>query len=175
MDEIIAAYRELGDTPEQAVESALRQFGSSQSVGRAWRQAAISTAPGAARHSTRVALSFFGLMCLPILAVRFDYLRNLEAHVGLLLYLSPLMAGVGTGFLASQRPVRGVLNTLALLFLPMTTLLAWGSATSGRGWWDGTLDTLLVFAISWAPLGCVSAGLGRWLRRQMQGQRQRPA
>jgi hypothetical protein len=128
LKERIAAYQELGATPEQAIADALRQFGDSGYIARHWQQECERTVPTAVlEQSTRTALCYFGIAALMqsgLSLILFQpSLRTLPLPFfriiwGLWLFGLPTVAGSAVG-LRAKRPVYGTLSALGLLFLPL--------------------------------------------------------
>jgi hypothetical protein len=191
LDERVAAHRELGDTPEEAVSQALQQFGRSKQVGRAWRRerAATALAEGfSAKQAGRIALALFVPTCLLglfllqldttiILGMMAGYISPQTLQIVNLLaygtaFLLPIPAGILTGLLARERAVRMVFRTLCCLSLPMIVVNA-SHPFFNQGRVEGGFGMLLLFSLFWIPIGCASAGIGGWLRKHTTRRRQR--
>jgi len=136
----VAARRELGETQEAAVRTAIRQAGDPELISQRWvldartlptgqsqqqiiLQGAPSVKPPSARVATLTALTLFGL---PYFADVTAWAGNAWAahsdntitYYRFMLFTVPLLAGLATGLVARHRPVRGVLNALGLLCIP---------------------------------------------------------
>ena len=194
IESLIAAYIELGDTPEQAFEKACRQFGDSRSVQTEWKR----TTKANLRQSLGTACALTGVS-LPLLLLMLSnpVFTDLPA-VPFFLCLSSwaVPAGFGTGFLARHRPVssacraQSLLSALFLWFFVQSIL--WPKAveyvqdmglspsfiTVGREILFGQHNLLLALGVavltgvSGVLTGTVAAGFGGWLRKQNQRLRQ---
>jgi hypothetical protein len=176
----VAAYQELGSSPDAAVREALAQSGDPQAVVREWvreweRILPRRKAPPA-WYSTLVALGCFavatklgfGLIAAAVASGGPDGLP----HVGQLGYplfyaalavLLPMLAGLTTGVLLRARAAQAVLAALVML-IPWAI---YGLPSTGNPDFDSN-SSLAEFAVLqgafWIPIGCVSAALGGWLR-----------
>jgi len=136
LESLVAAYQELGSSPDAAVREALAQSGDPQAVAREWVREWELVLPRRkatpAWRSTLVALGCFGLatnLALGLIAVAqtsqpMGQLWNLLVFGALLLVL-PFIAGLATGLLSPARPARGAVSALALLIPPTSLLLPW--------------------------------------------------
>ncbi len=183
VESLTAAYQDLGADPDKAVSEALRQLGHPRMVTRHWRRAQYrqsSTESGSARQATVVALAWFGAAYLAdttTLAARLWASWGLTGEVAFYrteVFLVPLLAGLATGLLSRQQPVRGVANALALLAIPALLLPGILLGLHVTGLWSVPMEwnalgrsvAGLVGLITWAPLGCLSAAGGGWLRKR---------
>ncbi|MCW3050977.1 MAG: hypothetical protein JWN14_147 [Chthonomonadales bacterium] len=191
LEERVAANVELGDTQKAAVSRALEQFGESKQVGRAWQRERRGTllAKGAsAKLSGRIALLLYVPSCALalfllqvvntiVLGMSAGYMSaqtvpTIEAISYIAAFLLPVPAGLLTGLLAHGRAVRTVFRTLCLLWLPMTVCYAF-RPSAGQSPLQSAGAMLLSFGLFWIPIGCVSAGVGGWLRKQTTRLKQR--
>ena len=190
LEERVAANVELGDTHEAAVSRALEQFGESKQVGRAWqreRRGTLLARGASAKLSSRIALLLYVPSCALalfllqvvntiILGMSAGYMSpqtvpTIEAICYMVAFLLPVPAGLLTGLLAQGRAVRTTFRTLCLLGLPMAACYAFRpSSTQSPLQSAGAM--LLAFGLFWIPIGCVSAGVGGWLRKKTTHLRQ---
>lgn len=171
----VAAYRELGSSPDAAVKETLAQSGDPQVVARAWERAwerllPRRTAP--AWHSMLAALGCFGIATRLLYeliraaleaslpgATPPEWLVSIPQWLGptLVAFLLPLLAGLATGVMARTRPAQAVLCALALLMPPTALALSNGESGEVAGFvWQ--------LGLAWIPIGCGSATLASWLR-----------
>lgn len=184
----VDAYRELGQSEEEAVTEALRQFGGGKDFLRQWRRewtqarqkSTLREVWEAARPAFCLSALALSLACLPALFVIHQMHRygtgswvfsngemfNHMSQSFLLLFL-PIMLGLTAGKYIPRRAAWGVFAALSLD-------MGLGAALSGIGGWippkaqffsnNAGLVTLL--AAPWIPVACASAALSsRWLRR----------
>ncbi|HZT44140.1 MAG TPA: permease prefix domain 1-containing protein [Chthonomonadaceae bacterium] len=172
LEALIAAYQEIGASPEQAVQAALRQLGDARQVSRQWkREWERATFQESTRAATRTALSIFGGLTLfsGIMLFLTGQLINYDFGGGLLLGLDlwlPLVAGAGVGLLAKERPVRGTVHAMGLLFFPI--LLIYGAWTLTQTFtypWQAILTFGGFQFVGWTLAGCTAAGFCGFLRR----------
>jgi hypothetical protein len=172
LEALIAAYQELGDTSEGAVENALAQFGSAQSVSRRWREEWERTDPAASTQAaTRLAVRWFGaatLLTAIFLLLSGAYI-NYSFGLSLFLLLGvglPTAAGAAVGFTAPSRPAQGTFRALSLLFLPfMMVYQIWAHCqTFDRPVYAGAFFAIFQF-VGWTITGCATAGICGWLQR----------
>lgn len=105
LEALTDAYIELGYTPDEAVEAALRQFGSARKVGAAYRAVAKSSAPSLRSALVTAPLFLFAL-----------------------LFFSSITLAVGEVF---GVPALGAV--LCGPFLPILLGLYWGNRSPGTG------------------------------------------
>jgi len=173
----VAAYQELGSSPDTAVREALAQSGDPQTVAREWMREWERILPRRkappAWYSTLVALGCFAVAT----RLGFGLIAAAEAsggpdgllHVGQLGYplfyaalavLLPMLAGLTTGALLRARSAQAVLAALVML-IPWAI---YGLPSTGD---PDVKSNLAGFAVLqgafWIPIGCVSAALGGWL------------
>ncbi|MCW3053770.1 MAG: hypothetical protein JWN14_2940 [Chthonomonadales bacterium] len=196
----VAARRELGETQEEAVRAAIRQSGDPELISQRWvldtrtqpsgqsqQQITLQNLPSLKPPSARAAtLTALGLLGLPYLADVSTFAGkywathsdNTITYFRFMLFTVPLLAGFVTGLVARNRPVRGVLNALALLCIPAillpgllmalsyTNLLA-NTAALGDilGWIAWVTNPLpgISGLVPWTILGCLGAVLGKGL------------
>jgi hypothetical protein len=190
-ESLIAAYIELGDTPEQAIAKAFQQFGNSRSVQQEWKRVTADDS----RQSLRTACALYGVtFCLFVLAMN----SNIMNHMGLvpfLLFLGlwSVPAGFGTGLLARSHPMRSAFTMQKLLSVPVLILnvhwLLWPKAVevlqdkgimpsfasvcreilddySGQHILLLALGVIVLTGACGILAGSLSAGIGGWLRKQ---------
>jgi hypothetical protein len=140
----VAAHRELGATYEAAIQAAIRQAGDPELISQRWvvetraqtgrqspQQVTLQTAPllkpPSARAATLTALGLFGLPYVADVTTWAGnnwaaHSNNTITYYRFFLFSVPLLAGLATGLVARNRPVRGVLNALAMLTIPAILL-----------------------------------------------------
>ena len=191
LEDLAAAFRELGETEEQALESAIGQFGNSRTLRRDWRRAIDRSSTGSLRRSVRISLwAHTANAAIFYLSLRFWPNWMYTEHF-LYLMVFPIPAGVLAGCLARSREMKGSLIAQSLLYVPWVTFLfcllifpkaveilgdygqeptvfnVAAEVTHGRfmlGW--GTL-VILGTGLGWIASGTVAAGVGGWLRRML--------
>jgi hypothetical protein len=171
----VAAHREMGSTPGQAIAAALQQFGDPHRLGqhcaREWTRAAGPPSRQPAWPAMLKALlcfgtaSMFALVALPALSGASAFSPQWSVWMGVVFVgvLPPLLAGLITGLWATARHALGTffaLSSLILLFI-----LAYLVASPAVG-----AENRLVLALAqvtyWIPLGCGAAALGGSPRRR---------
>jgi hypothetical protein len=190
LEALVASYQELGEDPEVAVLSALRQFGDPRTLGerwaREWSQHADrrphppweATRIGLARFgaATVIAFSQYGLLHLIEMAepralssqilLQALLLVMLEIAIGL-----PICAGYLTGKAAKDRPALGaflalsgctVVSGLVSLLAPLLSLGL-----------PAFPELVVCQALLWMPLGCGAAAFSQWLHGRLEA-RPRP-
>lgn len=190
---LIAAYIELGDTPEQALAKALQQFGDSRSVQKEWKRANTSDL----RQSLGIVCALYGItFVLYVLMINSNTFNHGLAFGLLFLGLLTVPAGFGTGFLARRHPIRSAfkaqtffhisalcLNVYWMLWPKAATLLQdrgirpsfaslWGVFFEGQYLLLPALGILLCTAVFGVLAGSFASGFGGWLRKQNQRLRQ---
>jgi hypothetical protein len=176
LESLVAAYQELGSSPDTAVRAALAQSGDPQAMAREWvreweRILPRRKAPPA-WYATLVALGcfavaarlFFGLIVAAQAGAPVPMWLGYAVSV-----LLPLLAGLTTGVLSRARSVQAVLAALVLLF-PLFPPMAMALANSTGTDWDfnQVAGMALVQGIVWIPIGCASAAFGGWLRTRRE-------
>lgn len=183
LEAMTAAYIELDVAPEEAVAAALRQFGDCRKISRQlvreWEQAALSAPIRSARPATRWALRRFGAGALTS-AVAIPLLTSIHIHhyirgwstpidmlqLGLFFGL-PLLIGLHTGVQVRSRPVLGALRAQLLIY-PFMPLVMSGVATN-LNMGNIPFREILIWSFGYtamlAPLGCLGAFAGSWIRR----------
>jgi hypothetical protein len=165
----VAAYQELGSSPDAAVREALAQSGDPQAVVREWvreweRILPRRKAPPA-WYSTLVALGCFGVAVKLLFELITAALAGAPVPAWLgdpVIILLPLMAGLTTGVLSRARSAQAVLSAL-LLLIPLTAL-----ALSTEPDFNGVAGPAVQLGMFWIPIGCASAALGSWLRTRRE-------
>ena len=176
IDGLIREYLYDGQDRKAATETALREFGEPWKVGRAfleeWLQGTPRLRPALLiRKATCTAFAWFGLASMLILLLMERAVLFTSGHevlllgIGLLAFLTPLVAGSLTGAMSPANAERGVRNAVGLLILHAAVagllLLPRYEGLAFAGW-------QLLF---WLPAGRVSAALtANWIR---QARRQR--
>ena len=189
----VDAYRELGQSEDEAVTEALRQFGGAEDFMRQWRREWTEPPPRVTLHeiweATRPAFCLsalaLSLACLPALFAIYQMHRygrgswvfssgEMFNHMcqSFLLVFLPIMLGLTAG---KYVPCRAAWGVFAALSLDMGL----GAALSGIGGWippkaqffsnNAALVTLL--AALWIPVACTSAALGGWWKRHSKVRR----
>jgi len=172
----VAAYQELGSSPDAAVREALAQSGDPQAVAREWMREWERILPQRkappAWYSTLVALGCFAVAA----RLFFGLLAAAQAGAPVPMWLGyavsvllPLLAGLTTGVLSRARSVQAVLSALVLLF-PLFPPMAMALANSTGTDWDfnQVAGMAMLQGIVWIPIGCASAVLGGWLRTRRE-------
>jgi hypothetical protein len=158
---LIAEYQEGDHTRETAVEAAFREFGEPWQSGeeflREWRPKTASRgARLLVRNATTHAFAWFGLPTVLCLLLT-EHIVLTPRQEGLLPYLvtlafvSPLIAGMLTGWsvpLKAGQGIRRAVSLLALLSLAVGVLLLPKS--------EGTLFGVFQFGY-WLPIGWIAA------------------
>jgi hypothetical protein len=182
IESLFEANIELGDSREQAIEHALKQFGNTHTIQREWKRTS-STAPNfktALFTALRLnaAASFAVGVARPVSlrygsvsVIGWQLMANL---VPLVLYVLPVTTGLTIGLFAKRRPMFAVLCSLLLLLLPMTVLNANLSQLIVPYIYPNgaTREWATVFLVFWIPFGCAGAGVGSLIRRLMQRRKQ---
>lgn len=181
----IDAYGELGQSEEEAVTEALRQFGGAEDFTRQWQREWMKTPPSvtfrevweAARPALRLSLPALILVPATIALAGFlaftsqlggPFLAALFSvySVGAVI-LSPLALGLAQSRRAPCRPGLGMFGALSVEIFGLSAL----SWLTGRLLPDPSpvvqcLDGVLLLAFFWLPVACTSAALtGWWARR----------
>lgn len=175
----VRAHMELGSPADEAVSAALRHVGDLRRTARAGLEE--TRLQPSARRATILSTILFGL---PWLADNRRLAGQLwgslfggpgadPAFYRTELFLVPLIAGLLVALLARQRPVRGVLNGLALLTIPAIIVPAFvfGLAYAGFISQNARLNWLpdpvpgVIGLPYWAGLGCAGAWIGAWIKR----------
>jgi hypothetical protein len=169
LESLVAAYEELGSSPDAAVHEALAQSGDPQGVAhewvREWERILPRRKAPPAWYATLVALGCFAvatrlLFELVTVAQERPVPTWLGIAVGVLL---PLLAGLTTGVLSRARSAQAVLAALVLLIPPAVRALS----PIGTDFNEVTGIAVQVGMI-WIPIGCASAALGSWLRTRRE-------
>ena len=182
----VDAYRELGQTEDEAVTGALRQFGGAEDFTRQWRREWVRTPPNvtlrevweATRPALRlslpvlllvpamIALAGFIAFDSPIGGPFLDALFNVYSVC--VVALSPLVLGLAQSRRAPRHPGLGMFGALSveIIGLGALTWLA-GRLLPDQSRVVQCLDGILLLAFFWLPIACASAVLGgRWARRR---------
>jgi hypothetical protein len=177
LDSLVAAYQELGSSPDAAVRAALAQAGDPQVVARDWVREWEGILPPreapSAWRSILVAVGSFGFatnLALALLRLVQDTgALNQPWHYGLFYALLaaalPFLAGLTTGLLSPVRPARAAFAALVLLIPPAALALPWFLRYTS---WDVALVVGWLQSMSWVPIGCGAASLGSWLRTRRE-------
>ncbi len=192
--ERINASQELGQSEDDAVTEALRQFGGAEDFLKQWRREWLKTTPLATLREIGAATCTALLLSLPALLMTCpgslvwphtlfvnqldwmpDWLRLTPvAYVtsgwtsfGLNLIILPLAVGAAAGRLAPQRAAVGMLAALtAEMVLTDWYLLP---AVLNLGWFGERLSEQIFFcSVLWLPLACASAALTGWWTQRKQ-------
>jgi hypothetical protein len=166
LESLVAAYQELGSSPDAAVHEALAQSGDPQAVvrewAREWERALPRRKAPPAWHATLVALGCFAVAT----RLLFELITFAQEHpmptwpgLAVVAVLLPLLAGLTTGVLSRAWSVRAVLSAVVLLIPPTALALT----PPGMEFNEGMMS-MLQLGMFWIPIGCASAALGSWLR-----------
>ena len=186
LEALAAAHEELGATPREAAEAALRQFGDPIKIGRRlfreWKQSLPRASRGELSvilcvlmvHFSAISLMLFGgmQMTMPIYWRLFNHWVPIQLNFWVPFLAAPLLAGTVAGVLFPRRAVKasfiGHLFVPALLFIP--ELLSNGSGVMAGH--SVGIDTAVYVpdigiasgfslywegSFIWLLLGCVSA------------------
>ena len=166
LDGLVAAYEEIGCSPEEAVESALRRFGDPKKIGRGlyreWRRTDPERAATVTMIVTLVAL--FPAGCLALLASASPFTDGA-------LVAPALLAGLITGWKHPGGTWRGALwgaaSVAGAVLLPLLVL---PPLVGGYRQFYSISESasLLGAACSWLPLACLAAAFGRTLRHRQR-------
>lgn len=194
LESMIAAERELGASQDAAIQAAMQQCGDPTLISQRW---AVDTHTQASKQiqqqisllnhnmvtlpSSRVAtLTALGLFGLPYLADVTRWAGNYWAtqsdnaitYYRFFLFMVPLLAGLLTGLIARHRPVRGVLNALAILTIPAIVLpglimgLGYANVVFTQNTWVYNPLPGICGLVPWLVMGCLGAGVGKGLRER---------
>ena len=194
--ERVAAYKELGQTEDDAVTEALTQFGGGQDFlkqwRREWRSPLIRLTLREVWEATRLALplSLSALVLTPVVIATGGYLAYSSTLGGP--FLSAVFSAVcvgGTvllplalGLVHSRRaPSRSGLGIFGALFLEIVGLNAlaqlggWLLPERGQNAIVQGIEAFLLLSLFWLPLATASASLGGWWMRRTQARRMKIA
>jgi hypothetical protein len=176
---LIEDFEAEGFAPPEAVAVALREYGEPWRIGQDFADAWLS-GPHPCRFArftdaaTLRAFGWFGVFSvINLLAVEqyalMPHQENLLLLIQGLAVLSPLLAGVLTGFALHPKTAGGVCRAVLALSAASAAagLLSW-PAREGLGF-------TLFQGLFWLPIGCLSASLTASLRRQWRLQNFRHA
>lgn len=176
---VVEAHLELGDSPEAALRSALRQFGGSEAVALSSEESVAATTRPVRkdrRQSLRVALRCFGaasiVTLLPLL-VNVELINFASGAWTLILLIAglPLLAGAAVGLLARERPIRSVLMAVGMLTLPAA--LVCGLVGMRVYPFAAGATFAVVQAVGSMFFGSAGARAGSWVRTKLQNLRRR--
>ncbi len=165
LDALVAAHLELGASPEQAVELALRSFGNPGRIGRRlfwqWRRGQWrGVSPEMKAVLTMLGLyvaSTAGLLAALVWSYTFPPLRGAMPEAALRLTLLvgvPSLAGLVLGRLLPKQALAGAFYaTVALTLMPLSVALA--CAPFG----DDAIGGVALWAGCWLPCACGAAHL----------------
>jgi hypothetical protein len=158
---LIAEYREDNHTLEAAVEAAFREFGEPWQSGeeflREWRPKPSPRGAGLlVRNATTHAFAWFGLPTVLCLLLTERYVltprqEGLLPYLFALAFVSPLIAGILTGWSVPRKAGQGIGRAVSLLAL---ISLSVGATLLPKS--EGLLFGLFQFGY-WLPIGWVSA------------------
>ena len=176
MEQVIAAYQELGSSRAEAVAETLQQFRQSSNISQTTveRTQPVQTEaiPYVAKSGLIISLKCFGLSALFEIIV-FTILANAmsgnSGNFTSLIYLlgmaPPMLAGIFVGYRNSNRILRAVLKAHLLLIVPVAVLMTVPAPTTpGHVLEVISTVTGMWFATSVA-LGSVGAVIGKWLKK----------
>ena len=189
----VDAYRELGQSEDEAVTEALRQFGGAEDFTRQWRREWTQMPPSVTlREIWKAARPAFWLSplallsaCLPFVLwlYAYSFLHSIPRLSSWLDQYSPVFGwtffGVDVllfptllGFAIARRsPQRAALGTFTALSIEMALgcLLyrVSGLLWPGRLMVDNIASALFL-AVAWLPISCTTAALGGWWARRRQ-------
>ncbi len=183
----VDAYRELGQSEDDAVTEALCQFGGAEDFLRQWQREWMrptqrltlcevwEAARPALRPSLTALLSVPAAIALagffafdsqiggPFLAALFNVY-----FVGTVL-LPPIVLGLAQGRRASCHPGLGMFAALSVQIVGLSAL-TWlaGRLLPEQSSVIQCLDALLLLAFLWLPISCTTAALGGWWARRLE-------
>ena len=187
----VDAYRELGQSEDEAVTEALKQFGGAEDFTRQWRSEWVTQEQrGTVQEIVAAAWPALKL-CLPLLVTAWVAARFLgyivvnalpSTYTGALLtvYGDSIIAVCGAAFFAlslwcgfrqgRRNPRRSGLGMFAALSVTIAagSALYTVSAATGldRTVLGGLMVSLPLMAAAWMPTACLAAVLGGWSARQ---------
>jgi hypothetical protein len=192
--ERVDAYRELGQSEDDAVTEALQQFGGAEDFLRQWRREWTKTASRttfsgfwqATRLALPLSLSALLLAFLPLLLFFYQMSANrngpcgwLYAHqadynhvwLGFCLLL-PIALGVVIGRCAPRSAFLGTFAALAVSALigglvSLTLSYLWEQELGFRE----MVDQITWLATFWMPIACTSAAVSGWWMRRSEARR----
>ncbi len=170
---LIEAYIELGETEEQAISSALRQFGKESVIKRAHLR---SSQPGdiqLEKRTWRLTLLGFAaayIMTLTIIPMGIRVANDtgsdkLVMISNLGLFGLPVIVGLLTGMFSDRRSVRNSMKAAGLMMAPNILLDALRSQTLGPTMWQIGLATGTVVFVFWTLASMLGAAVGAGTRR----------
>jgi len=189
----VGAYRELGQSEDEAVTEALRQFGGAEDFTRQWRREWMKTPPkvtlGGVWEAMRPTLYLSSLAlllaCLPLILWVYGYafFQSIPWLGSRLVRYSPLLGEtlwvidlvllpIGLGLaIAKRAPQKAGLGSLLALSAQVAigSSLYWISKWMWptQGWVDIASQPMLLEA-GWIPITCTSAALAGWWARRRQ-------
>jgi len=164
----IAAYEELGSTPEEAVTQTLQQFGKANQVARKWSYNLNAEGTPSWECSRTLAARYFIGSTVLLTAILFGTgsLLNYDGSLFHSFYLLlPCATGLGVGLLAPSQPVRATLAALLKLSAPTTLIYLLWTFTQHFQPWHAVPLFCSIHAISWTLIGSAAAGVGGLLKR----------
>ncbi len=167
---MIAAYVEMGSTPDAALAAALDRFSQEAVVSDSPRQTVRLSSVEERRQSQKTALKCFAGATAILMAVLFgtgDAINYDSSNLVFNFYLLlPCIAGLGVGLMTPTRPVKSTLSALGRLAVPTLLLyMLWVSLQrfDNPAYAVGLIVT--AHAISWTLFGSAAAGVGGLSRR----------
>ena len=187
LEGLVASHEERGIDREVAVANALRQFGDPRRLAR--QCAREWSAPKVPVHLQPAWKALPTALCSFAFATSIALVLNLTKQQGFapgvagatwgaltpgikfliwlsVLYLLPLIAGLGTGLLAPARHALGVFFALSAIIPCLVLVFLMDTSPSGLApQVEACLELAWLQVSLWVPLGCGSAALGGSLRR----------
>lgn len=195
INEFAAAHQELGSTPEEAIEFAIIQCGDATLISRRWltqqaeqrqvqkhgtslRQTLSDRLLGGAGAATATAAVTFGLPYLADVTKTSGnwwaaHSDNTVTYYRICLFAIPLISGILTGITAKHKPVRGVVNALAIMTIPAIIIPGLVLGMSYAHIFSDQSSKFIMIPnplpgicglLPWLAMGSVGASLGSRLR-----------
>ena len=181
----VDAYSELGQSEEEAVTEALRQFGGAEDFTRQWRRewapqsVTLREVWAATRLALPLSVAAFLLACLPpIFAAYQMWVYSTDSwlyihydtfnHIWLcLIFLLPCALGLSVGQRAGRSAVLGMFGALATVCLSGCLVNIIGGYLWEQMTFLGPSAGLIgLLAAVWMPVSCTAAAVGgKWARR----------
>ena len=191
----VDAYQELGQSEDEAVTEALRQFGGAEDFLRQWHREWMKTTPQATLREVWQATRCALLLSLPALLITcigshewsrmiyadeitwapewmgfcgFSSVASGWASFALDFIALPLALGVAAGRLIPRHAGIGMLIALAFE-VAAANWLNLGPTAHRLGFFASrSFDHIFMCSTSWLPLACISAALTGWWGRRSQ-------
>ncbi len=195
--ERVDAYRELGQTEDDAVTEALRQFGGAEDFTRQWRREWMKTAVvsastlriwDAGKSALKPSLAGIAGAFLPAVVISSLYQGLQHSAVGTFLYhyrdpiywswigfaflLLPVFVGVRQGWRQPRHAETGVAAVLVseIAAVSLLYLLVDGTAPDNL-YAESLCSILLALVVLWLPVAGGAAALSGWWARRSKSRR----